>query len=106
MQPIRPHSAAIVSRPGCAPAALSETSPAVTGLASAPGLEELDRVAGGVVEHDLPAAGAADDLVPERDSFTGQAFDLGLDVVDDQVDPVPAAGPRLASVRHRPSCRA
>ena len=34
-------------------------------LLGAGGLEELDRVAGGIVEQDLPAARAADDVVAE-----------------------------------------
>ena len=37
-------------------------------------MEELDRVAGGIVEQDLPAAGAADDVVAKRQPGGAQAL--------------------------------
>jgi len=46
------------------------------------GLDELDRVAGWVVDQDLLAARAGDDLVPEAKPRCPEA--LGLDVVDDE----------------------
>jgi hypothetical protein len=64
-------------------------------------LEELDRVARGVVEQDLPAARAADDLVSELDVGGTEPFDLGVDVVHDKVDAVPAARFGFPSVGHR-----
>src|SRR5262245_15479813 len=67
------------------------------------GLEELDDVAGGVLEQDLLAAGSLQDVVAEPGARVAQARDFGVDVVDDQVDAVPAAGARLGAVRHRPS---
>ena len=51
----------------------------------------------GIVEQDLLAARAADDVVAKRQPGGAQPLDLGGDVVDDQVDAVPAA--RLRAVR-------
>src|SRR5688572_10170455 len=53
------------------------------------GLEDLDRVARGVVHQDLAAAGPADDVVAERQPGGAQPLDLGRDVIDDEVDAVP-----------------
>jgi hypothetical protein len=55
-------------------------------------LEQLDDVARGVLEKDLGAAGSGEDVVAEGEPITAEARDLGLDVVDDEVDAVPAAG--------------
>src|SRR3954471_23752721 len=52
------------------------------------GLEELDRIARGVVEHDLPAARPADDVVAEGHSGAAQAGDVAVDVIDDEVEAV------------------
>jgi hypothetical protein len=49
-------------------------------------LEDLDRVAGGVVDEDLSTARAADDIVAEAEAGGAEALDLGVDVVDDEVD--------------------
>src|SRR5262245_19096998 len=65
-------------------------------------LEELDDVAGGVQEQDLLATGSLDDVVAEPCPGVAEAGDFGIDVVDDQVDAVPAAGTRLDAIRHRP----
>src|SRR4051794_37866664 len=70
---------------------------------SACGLEELDRVAGGVFEQDLLAARPADDVVAERHAGRAQPLDLRGDVVDDEVDAVPTARLRRLAIRHRPS---
>jgi len=56
-------------------------------------LEELDGVAGRIVEHDLLASRPADHVAAEDDARGAKPFDLRLDVVDDQVDPVPSGGP-------------
>src|SRR3954469_24886373 len=64
------------------------------------GLEELDRVAGGVLEQDLPPAGPGDDVVAECQAGGAQAVDLIRDVLDDEVDAVPAARLRGAPVGH------
>src|SRR5688572_21172621 len=42
-------------------------------------LEELDGIAGGIVEHDLAAARSADDLVAEPHARRAQPLDLGVD---------------------------
>src|SRR2546428_6252338 len=67
------------------------------------GLKELDRISRRIVEEDLLPAGSGDDLAAESHARRAKAHDLGLDVVDDEVDAVPAAraGPR--AVRHRTS---
>jgi len=65
------------------------------------GLEELDRVARGIVEHDLGAARSPHHVAPEPGPGTTQALDLGGDVVDDELDPVPPTGSGLAPVGHR-----
>jgi hypothetical protein len=44
------------------------------------GLEELDRVARGVLEQDLAAAALGDDVVTEAGSSLAQRFDLALEV--------------------------
>ena len=67
-------------------------------------LEQLDEVARRVDGEDLGAAGTGDDLVAERHAFLGEAGDLGLEVVEDEVDPVPPAGPgRSPSAIARPA---
>jgi hypothetical protein len=53
------------------------------------GLEELDRVARRVLEQDLLAARAADDVVAERQAGGAQLLDVGGDVLNDEVEPVP-----------------
>ena len=55
-------------------------------------LEQLDRVAGRVVQDDLPSARAGDHVAAEGHAGGAQPGDLGVDVVDQQVDAVPAAG--------------
>src|SRR6266508_1962832 len=69
-------------------------------------LEELDHVARRILDQDLRAARSLHDLVPERHAFRAEPFDLGGEVVDDQMDPVPAAWFRAAAVGHGPPRRA
>ena len=69
-------------------------------------LEQLDRVAGRVVEHGLLATGARHDLAAERDAGVVQARDLGLDVVDLDDEAVPAARLGCGAVGHGPRGRA
>src|SRR5258708_5551091 len=69
-------------------------------------LEELDDVAGGVLEEDLLAARSREEVVAERSTGAPKSRDLGIDVVDDQVDAIPAARSRLGAIRHGPSRRA
>src|SRR2546428_2187819 len=112
MQPIRPHSRTTSRSPGWGRAAAAAgvwASGDTGGLCAelgGSGLEELDRVSGRVVEQDLRAAGSLDDIVAEAEPGGAQPGDLGLDVVDDQVDAVPAAGAGPAAVGHRPAGRA
>src|SRR5215208_491304 len=70
------------------------------------GLEELDRVAGRILEQNLLAARTGDDVVAERQPGGAEPFDLGRDVLDDEVDAVPASRLRGAPIRHRPPGRA
>jgi hypothetical protein len=51
-------------------------------------LEELDHVAGGVLQQDLSAAGTGDDVVAEGQAGLAESGDLGGDVADDEVDAV------------------
>src|SRR4051794_15779698 len=69
-------------------------------------LEDLDEVAGRVDGEHLGATGAAHDLVAELHAFLLEPGDLALDVVHDEVDAVPTAGPRLLPVGHRSAGRA
>src|SRR4051812_33241537 len=56
------------------------------------GLEELDHVAGGIQDQHLLPPGAFEDVVAEPRPDLAQPGDLRADVLDDQVDAVPAAG--------------
>ena len=58
-------------------------------------LEQLDRVAGRILQEDLLAAGSRDDVVAECHSGAAQTVDLGFDVVDEQMNAVPPARARL-----------
>jgi hypothetical protein len=60
-------------------------------------LEELDDLAGRLLKQDV-LAGPSLSL-----RNWAQAADLGVEVVDDEMDAVPAAGPGLAAIRHRPA---
>src|SRR3954454_2219281 len=68
-------------------------------------LKQLDRIAGGVLEEDLLAAGPVDDLVAERHAGRAQPLDVGGDVVDDEVDAIPAPWLWRSAIRHRASSR-
>src|SRR4029453_1288071 len=48
------------------------------------GVEQLDRVAGGILEEDLLASRPGDDVVPEGHAFGAKTLDLGLDVVHNE----------------------
>ena len=65
------------------------------------GPEQLHGVARGILDDDLFAPGAGDDLAPEPDPRLAQTGGLGLDVVDLDHETVPAAGRRLSAVGHR-----
>src|SRR5262249_48936234 len=87
----------------CTPPPAPPAGAVRTARRSACRLEELDRVAGGILGQNLLAAGSADDLVPEADAVGAQQVDFVGDVVDDEVDAVPAAWLGLSSVGHRPA---
>src|SRR5688500_15119534 len=70
------------------------------------GLEQLDRVARRVVEQDLAAAGATDDVVANPEAGGPEPVDLGVDIGHDEVDAVPAPWLRCTPVGHRPAGRA
>src|SRR5215211_453781 len=69
-------------------------------------LEQLDRIASGILEQDLLAARPTDDVVAKRQAGGTQPLDLRRDVFDDEVDAVPAPRLRGAAVGHRPPGRA
>jgi hypothetical protein len=48
------------------------------------------------LEQDLLAAGALEDVVAEPCTGVAESGHFGIDVLDDEVDAVPAAGPGLA----------
>src|SRR5262249_51698173 len=74
---------------------------------SSPGrLEELDWIAGWIVEQDLRAAGASHDIVSKSNAGRAEPFDFVSQVVDDEMDAIPPAGLRAPAVGHRPSGRA
>src|SRR4029079_9891929 len=66
-------------------------------------LEQLDDVAGRVLQEDLLSAGPLHDVVAERRARATQSSNFRVDVVYDEVDAVPAPRARLGAVGHRPS---
>ena len=93
------------ARRRCFPCRSSRSS-SVSFPSRGPWLEKLDRIARRVVDQDLRAARALDDVVAEREPGLTQALHFGRDVVDQQMDAIPAPGPGLSSVRHRAGRRA
>src|SRR6185436_19210720 len=67
------------------------------------GFEKFDDVAGGVLQQDLLAAGAGQDVVAKRRALGAEAGDFGFEIADDEMDAVPAAGAGLGAVGHRAS---
>src|SRR5215469_15265259 len=55
-------------------------------------LEELDQVSGWVLQQDLLAAHALDDIIAEAVARGLQPRDIGIEVLHHEVDAVPAAG--------------
>jgi hypothetical protein len=75
------------------PAGPTDCSPTCRGgVLARGGLEELDRVAGWVVEQDLLTTGAPDDDIAALQSRGAEPLDLGEDVLNDEVDAVLARG--------------
>src|SRR5258708_14669194 len=69
-------------------------------------LEQLDEVPCGVDGENLCAAGTGHDLVAEPNPLPGEAGDLAVEVVDDEVDAVPSTGAGSFAIRHRSAGRA
>jgi hypothetical protein len=65
------------------------------------GLEQFDEIPGWVHEENLGSSWPGDDLVPETQSSSTQPFDLVREVVDDEVNTVPAARTWHLAVGHR-----
>src|SRR5215218_435626 len=78
--------------PGRCPGRAARSSPG--------GLEQLDHVAGGVLQQDLGATGSGDDVVAEPAAGGAQPLDLAGQVVHLQVQAVPAAGDGPGAVGH------
>ena len=70
------------------------------------GFEKLDGVAGGILEQDLLAAPALDDLIAEASPRVSFGPNLPGEVVDLQLDAVPAARLGLPAVGHGLACTA
>src|SRR5262245_8206830 len=63
-------------------------------------LEQLDRIAGGVVDDDLLSSGTLEDVAAEVDLRVPQPLDLGRQVLDVDDDAIPAARLGLPPVTH------
>src|SRR5215204_3920493 len=70
------------------------------------GLEKLDGVAGRVLEQDLLSASALDDLVAEVRPSIAHSLDFAGEIIDLELDAVPAARLGLTSVGHGLACSA
>ena len=64
------------------------------------GLKQFDEVPRGIADQHLHAAGTSDDVVAERHTLGAQPSDLALEFVDDEMDAIPTARPRLRAVGH------
>src|SRR3954454_24796386 len=64
-------------------------------------LEQLDGIAGWILEEDLLAAGAGDDVVPEVGAACPQRLDEGREVGHLDREAVPSSRCRDGPVRHR-----
>ena len=73
---------------------------------TAAGWNSSTRFPDGSTGEDLRAAGTGHDLVAERHALRGEAGDLAVEVVDDEVDAVPTSRARSLAVGHRPAGRA
>jgi hypothetical protein len=69
-------------------------------------LKKLDRIAGRIVEEDLRATRSGHDVVAELHPGGAETIDLGSEVVDDEVDTVPAPGCGPPAIGHRAPGRA
>ena len=64
-------------------------------------LEQLDRVARGVVDEHLTPAVALDDLAAQRRARLAEPRDHCIEVVELELDAVPATGLRRTAIAHR-----
>src|SRR5262249_32204995 len=67
------------------------------------GLEQFDRIAGGVIENDLRASRPRDDVVAELESRVTQALDFSGEILHLNMNPVPTAGHGFATIGHGPA---
>src|SRR5262245_44999235 len=70
------------------------------GIATSRGLEELNHVSGWIFEEDLRRAGTGHDVIAEADARALEPFDLACEVLDDELDAVPAPRTRTRSIGH------
>src|SRR5262249_18523471 len=64
------------------------------------GLKQLDAVGGWVLAQHLLAAWSFDDIVSKRSARAAKTRDFSLDIINDEVNTVPATGSRLRAIRH------
>jgi hypothetical protein len=64
------------------------------------GLEQFHRIAGRVLEQDLPATRSGDDVVSKLDTGSPQGFDIAVKVAASHNDPIPAPRLRSAAIGH------
>src|SRR5262245_14426505 len=69
-------------------------------------LKQFDQIAGWILDENLGAAGPGHHIVAELDTGAAQPVDLRRQVLDDQMDAVPAARARSLPIAHRSSGRA
>ena len=68
---------------------------------SVSGLEKFDGVAGGIFKDDLRPADTCHNLVAEPQPGGPEPLHFGCEIRNRQLNPISAAGDRLAAIRHR-----
>src|SRR5262247_2024462 len=63
-------------------------------------LKQFDKIAGRIDEQHLRAARSGHDVVAELYARRAQARDLGGKIIDDEMNPIPAPGPRPFAIAH------
>jgi hypothetical protein len=66
-------------------------------------LEELNHITGRVLEQDLQPSRSGHDVVAKPQARCPKTGYLGSEIVDDQLEAVPAAGVRSPAIGHRPA---
>src|SRR5262245_7895699 len=69
-------------------------------------LEQLNKIAGRIHQQDLRAARTGQDVVAKLEAGGAQASNLGRQIVDHEVNAIPATGPGPLAIGHRPARRA